>query len=710
MTVDEKSRRRQRLAAFRQEAAERLGRLNLAWIDFETKGTDPAGFLRESHTLKGEASLSGFSQVSHLVHLIEGFVKQGCDRQQRPEQQDGDLVLRGLDLVGVLLLAEPESSSPEAAAFAEEIRAFMSRQSDEGSAPQLAAPAAITKPAPARREASVRITSEKIDRLRGVVSDMLLSHIRHRQLVRELHVIREAATENQADAVSLDEPMAYKWAQMVNGLAGIESRLREESHGMSRVVGELDSTTRELRMTPLWTLLDGFSVPVRALARSLQREVQLQVEGEQVEVDKALLELLEEPLLHLLRNSVDHGIEPAEVRARLGKPAEATVRVAAKLLGQRLHLRVSDDGAGIDLAAVRRRVVEMNLASPVEAASAPDASIIRSIFAAGFTTRNQVTELSGRGIGLNVVLDVVEGLGGTVDVVTQPGQGTTFDIYVPITVSISRVVLFRVGMGTYGLPAASVRMLVESRSVPTQETPDGPAIRHNDGLLPLLDLVQTLDETRGTGSTARIMIAQSGADLVALHGSSDHLERELVLKPMVKFFERQPLVTSAVTLEDGTLAVVLKATELVLLARAQQAKARAATAAHPMTSGAGRTALVVEDSSIIRDIIAEALRSQGLKVLVASDGEEALGVLAAEPGVDIVLTDMEMPRLDGLGLIRAIRSRQERSDIPVVAISARGNESERRSALEAGVQIYMDKSDFNGAMLWRTLGPLVVRP
>jgi chemotaxis protein histidine kinase CheA len=194
--------------------------------------------------------------------------------------------------------------------------------------------------------------------------------------------------------------------------------------------------------------------------------------------------------------------------------------------------------------------------------------MIRSIFAAGFTTRNQVTELSGRGIGLNVVLDVVEGLGGTVEVATQLGQGTTFDIYVPITVSISRVVLFRVGMGTYVLPAASVRMLVESRSVPTQATPDGPAIRYNDALLPLLDLVQTLEETRGTGSTARIMIAQSGADLVALHGSSDHLEREVVLKPMVKFFERQPLVTSAVTLEDGTLAVVLKATELVLLARA----------------------------------------------------------------------------------------------------------------------------------------------
>jgi chemotaxis protein histidine kinase CheA len=496
---------------------------------------------------------------------------------------------------------------------------------------------------------------------------------------------------------------------MVSTLARIESRLREERFGLSRVAAELDSATRELRMTPLGTLLERFPLPLRALARSLGREVRLDVEGEQVEVDKTLLEMLEEPLLHLLRNAVDHGAEDAEARARMGKPAEATVRVAARLLGPRLHLRVSDDGSGIDLAAVRRRAAEMNLLDPGEAASAPEAQIIRTIFAAGFSTRRTVSELSGRGIGLNVVLDMVEGLGGAVEVTTQAGHGTSFDLYVPITVAISRVVLFRVGTGSYALPAVSVRALVDARSLPTLETPEGPAVRYNDALLPLLDLGKTLSETRGTGSGARIMIAQSGADLVALHGSSDHLEREVVLKPMVKFFERQPLVTAAVTLEDGTLAMVLKPTELMLLARTQQAKARAAAAQPVAASGAGRTALVVDDSPVVRGIIAEALRAYGLNVLVASDGEEALGVLASQPGVDIVLTDMDMPRLDGLGLVRAIRNRQQRGDIPVVAISTRGSEGEKRSALEAGVQAYIDKSDFNQTLLWQTVSPFVVR-
>jgi two-component system chemotaxis sensor kinase CheA len=711
--IDQEARRQKRLETFRQVVAERVGRLNLAWIDFETKGVDPAGFLRESHTLKGEASLTGFLEVSRLVHLIEGFVKLVRDRRQGPDQRAGDLVLRGLDLITALVQAEPGAWPSEATALVAEVQALLTRGEAEANPILLASstPSLVPiRPAPPRREASVRIASEKIDRLPGVVSDMLLSHVRCRQLARELHHIHETAAEAQeAFGSAQDDHVAHKWEFVVNGLAGIEFRLREESHALSRVVAELDSATRELRMTPLRTLLERYPVPLRALARSLSRQVRLHIEGEQVEVDKALLERLEEPLLHLLRNAVDHGIEDPETRKRLGKPAEATVRVVASVAGQRLHLQVSDDGAGIDQAAVRRRAVEMNLLDVAQAESAPEAQIIRSIFAAGLSTRGQVTELSGRGIGLNVVLDAVESLGGTVDVTTQVGQGTTFDIYVPITVAISRVVLFRVGMGTYGLPASSVRALVDARSVPTVERPDGPAVSYNDALLPLLDLGKALDETRGTGANTRIMIAQSGADLVALHGSSDHQEREVVLQPMVKFFERQPLVTAAVTLEDGTLAMVLKATELVLLARGQQAKARALAREPLAPSGSGCVALVVDDSPLVRDIVAETLRSYGLHVLVASDGEEALAVLAAQPGVDIVLTDMDMPRLDGLGLVRAIRSGAKGQNVPVVAISMRGNESEKRIAMEAGVQAYIDKSDFSQALLWRTVSPFVVR-
>ncbi len=706
MAGDPAARRQRRIEAFRQVAAERVGRLHLSWIDFESKGGDAAAFLRESHTLKGEASLIGFAQISHLVHALEGYVKWLRTRAERSQPQAGDRVIRALELVGRMVQAEPEAESAEAAAWLAEIQALVSVQSkaDEGK-PASAPPTRVT--ASSHRE--VRVAAEKIDRLRRAVSDVLLSHVRARQLARELRHVRDMAVEVQSLALCAhDEELDHRCARVVNGLTSLEAKLRDESHSLARAVAEIDGATRELRMTPLWTLFERFPVPMRALARSLGRQVRLDTVGDQVEVDKTLLEMLEEPLLHLLRNAIDHGAEDPSVRLAAGKPVEVSLRLHASITGQRLHLQVSDDGAGIDARAIRQRALELNLIDESVAELSSERDLLRTIFAAGFSTRRQATEISGRGIGLNVVLDVVEGLGGTVEISTQVGQGTTFHIEVPVSVAISRVVLFRVGMGTYGLPASSLRALVDARALRAADSADGPAVYFGGMVIPVLDLVPALDERRGSGTPTRMMIAQSGADLVALRGSSDHLEREVVLKPLGKFFERQPLVTSAVALEDGTLAVVLKATELVLLARRQREAARNQKGGQAaVAEGAGRVALVTDDSPVVRDIIAEALRSYGLQVLVASDGEEALAVLAEQPRVDVIVTDMDMPRLDGLGLVRAVRQIERIRQVPVVAVSMRGSEAERRAATDAGVQAFIDKSDFNQAVLWQTISPLV---
>ena len=205
---------------------------------------------------------------------------------------------------------------------------------------------------------------------------------------------------------------------------------------------------------------------------------------------------------------------------------------------------------------------------------------------------------------------------------------------------------------------------------------------------------------------ARIIIAQSGADLVALEGTTGHREREIMLKPMGKFFEKLPLFAAAVNLEEGALALVLKAAELVLLSRSR-GKGAPASLEPERQQAAGRIALLADDSPVVRDIVAQALRSYGLHVLVASDGAEALEIFAAQKHVDIVLTDIDMPRLDGLGFVRALRSRDDAKDLPVVAISMRGSEPERRAAMEAGMSAYIDKSDFNQALLWQTIRPFV---
>ena len=733
MAVDQEARRKRRVEMFRQVAAERVGKLNLMWIEFERNAGDPAIFLREAHTLKGEASLTGFVLASKLVHAIEDYVKSVRDRGQPPIERDGDVILEGLDLVQRLTQAAPEAPSLEADAFLARVVGLLGKPVDATPGPivdvtptpmhiprqasravveteaEIPPPAERSTPAPvvARKENSVRVTAEKIDHLRGMVSDLLLSRIRWRQLTRTVRQLRESveATRRAASTADGNDGLAA-WTRITAGLGDLEARLRDETHGLERFIGELDGTTRDLRMIPLATLLEHFPVPLRRLARSLDRQVHFAIEGEQVEVDKALLEILEEPLLHLLRNAIDHGVETTDERLRLGKPAEATVRIIAGVAGQRLHLRVSDDGSGIDVEVVRKRAVTTGLLDAAAAALASKREILRTIFAAGFSTRERVSEVSGRGLGLNIVLDVVENLGGKIEVETRLGRGTTFDIEVPITVAIARVVLFHVGMGTYALPAASVRSLVLASAGERNEGMDGPTVQFAGNSIPLLDLGHVLGEPLAPDAHPRIIIAQSGADLVALEGTTGHREREIMLKPMGRFFEKLPLMAAAVNLEEGALALVLKAAELVLLSRSR-GKVDPASMEPESQQAAGRVALLADDSPIVRDIVAQALRSCGLHVLVAGDGAEALEIFGAQNHIDIVLTDIDMPRLDGLGLVRALRSRQDAKDLPVVAISMRGSEPERRAAMEAGMSAYIDKSDFNQALLWRTIRPFV---
>lgn len=742
MAVDQEARRKRRIEMFRQVAADRVSKLNILWIEFERNAADPAAFLREAHTLKGEASLTGFVLVSKLVHAVEDYVKAARDRGQPPGERDGDVILEGLDIVQRLTRGAPEDPSLDGEAFVARVAGLLGKSIDATPGPVLdqtpvhvpvsparkpvdeisknaeavaaehPTAASVEKPTPppvaARKESSVRVTAEKIDNLRGMVSDLLLARVRWRQLTRTVRRLRESveSTRHAAPLVAGLEATTA-WAQITASLSDLEARLRDETHGLERFVGHLDGTTRDLRMIPLATLLEHFPVPLRQLARSLQRQVHFEIEGEQVEVDKALLEILEEPLLHLLRNAIDHGVEPTEVRLRSGKPAEATVRIAAGMVGQRLRLRVSDDGGGIDIDRVRKRAVAIGLLDAATAEAATEREILRNIFAAGFSTREQVSEISGRGIGLNIVLDVVENLGGKVDVESVLGKGTTFHIDVPITVAIARVVLFRVGMGTYALPAASVRSLVMANASDFSDGAEGPTFQFGGSSVPVLDLGAVLGEPLSPdGGHARIIIAQSGADLVALAGTTAHREREVMLKPMGKFFERLPLIAAAVNLEEGALALVLKAAELVLLSRSR-GKAVVANAESDTQRAAGRVALVADDSPVVRDIVAQALRSYGLHVVVASDGAEALELFGAQNHVDIVVTDIDMPRLDGLGLVRALRSREDAKGLPVVAISMRGSEPERRAAMDAGMSAYIDKSDFNQVLLWQTIRPFV---
>lgn len=687
MAQDRDDPQNRRLASFRQIAAERVSRLNLAWVRFEQGSGSEVGaeFMREAHTLKGEASLVGFAAISRIAHHIETIAGPALGGSSPLDPALGDRVLEGLDLLGVLLERGPDDPAPEAAAYL----------GDSPVPREAHAPAARGEARPGLAMDSIRIATEKLEEIREIVGDLFLLHSRSKSFVAELRKARQTAAAAQHRIRGGEDQKGYD--QLGQILGGLEAVLRDHGRQIGRTATMLEATSRSMRMVPIRLLFDGYPRAVRTLARDLGKEVRLHIEGEDIEVDRAVLEAISEPLIHLLRNAIDHGMEPPDERARMGKPREGQLRLLATLIGSTLRLEVSDDGRGIDADAVRRRVVELGLVDPDQARGLGTEQIVSYVFHPGMSTVRVATQVSGRGVGLDVVAKNIEAMGGTVTVSTRLAEGTAFRLQVPISVAVTALLMFRVGSGRYALPAASVVSLVDAQKTPVVDAAAGEAIRYQGTLVPVLKLDELLGEPAPAehgARGARVILVESAGTLVAIAGTHSHQRLEAVLKGASEVFRHDRLLGAAAPLDDGTLALVLKPGELLAATRGGAPQAKAA----PAQRG-GNTVLVVDDSPVIRDLLCEALRSHGLRVLEAGDGEEALAMLAAHPEVRLLVTDVEMPRLDGIGLIREVRLHHGRQ-LPALVVSMRGTDQDKKRALDVGADGYLVKSDFTQAGLW----------
>lgn len=725
-----------RLEAFRGVAEERVVRMNLGWIQFEQGELAALNeLLREAHTLKGECSLMGFASVGGLIHAVEDALaplREGGIPDA--SGQLGDDVLDAFDHVLVAIAGEsgplapevlalqarlsgestgPQSETPESTAVASTLT--VSEKSQATPTPSQAAPEAHKAPnntnggkpgngsksgAAGRQVDRIRVTADKLDRMRDAVGELLLARIRLSASATELRKARELLESYQA-SISADNAEAARLSTtMIELLGGIEVRLSQDDFNLDRLITELEATSRELRMVPLGTLFEKYPRAVRTLAKKLNKSVRLEMAGENLEIDRAVLEHLDEPLLHLVRNAVDHGLESSKDRVAAGKSEVGVLSLTADVEGRTLRIVVADDGGGIDPAGVRGRAVELGIVNAEEAAVMEDQELLRLLFASGMSTRRNVTQVSGRGIGLDVVQTHMESVGGAVMVTTSHGQGTAFELTVPITVAISSVLLMRIGRGRYALAARSVVTVVDAHHFPVIDTIHGPSVRFEERLIPILAVDELLGET-GTelvgNVQVRLVILRTAGGMAALSGTTEHIEREAVMKAAGPVLDRDPVVRAVVPLEDGSLALVLKASELL------GAALRGGRMEVGPTAVQLKTVVVADDSPVIRDLVAEALRSHGLRVLEAADGLEALELVEEHPDVDLVVTDVEMPRMDGVGLITELRKRPGRR-IPAVVVSMRGSDSDKAKAVAAGADAYLVKTDFSHQGLWAMVG------
>jgi chemotaxis protein histidine kinase CheA len=449
---------------------------------------------------------------------------------------------------------------------------------------------------------------------------------------------------------------------------------------------------------------------VRDLAASLDKRARLELEGEDTELDKLLVEALDEPLMHLVRNAVDHGIEPPAARAAAGKPAEGLIRIAAAHRGNQVEIRVSDDGRGLDPARLSAKAVERGLVTQAEAEAMDERAAHELIFRPGFSTAAQVSEVSGRGVGMDAVRQtIVARLKGTIEVHSTTGQGSAFVLKLPLTLAIIQVIVARAGGETFAIPLDVVKrvLVVAPGDVAMIGDREVCVVRGQHVPLIRLDAVLELDE--GDGGLLQLVLVEYGPGRQSYALVCDHLvgKREIVIKSLGPLLASVPCAAGATLLADR-VALILDVPAIIRRALDRPA---GPTAPHRRatpradTARSGGQVLVVEDSDTVREAMRRLLAEAGYAVTVAVDGQHGLE-LARSRRFDLISTDVVMPRLDGYELTRALRAMPEYADAPIIMVTSMGERIDRVRGFDAGVDEYITKPH-DRAQLLRTVRKLL---
>jgi two-component system sensor histidine kinase and response regulator WspE len=464
-------------------------------------------------------------------------------------------------------------------------------------------------------------------------------------------------------------------------------------------------------MRPFADAVPRFPRMIRDLGRTLGKPTRLEIIGEATQVDRDVLEKLDAPLGHLLRNAVDHGIESPAKRLAAGKAAEGTIRLEARHTAGMLQILVSDDGAGIDLGVLRESIVERKLATAEFARTLSEPELLEFLFLPGFTLKNTVTEISGRGVGLDAVLDMVKQLRGTVRVTSQVGSGSRFVLQLPLTLSVVRTLLAEVGGEFYAFPLAYI---ARTFSLPRGqiEMLEGRQLFDFEGrAVGLVDASQVLGgaPSPASGECASIVVIGESANSYGLMVDRFLGERELVVRPLDARLGKVKDIAAAALMEDGSPVLIVDVEDLrrsVEKLISTGGLSKLACAADTQTGKARKRVLVVDDSLTVRELERKLLDSRGYEIEVAVNGME--GWNAVRTGnFDLVVTDIDMPRMDGIELVCLIRKDPNLKSLPVMIVSYKDREEDRRRGLEAGADYYLTKGSFHDETLVRAVIDLI---
>ena len=480
---------------------------------------------------------------------------------------------------------------------------------------------------------------------------------------------------------------------------------------IGRLTSDVQDRFMRMRMVPLANLATRLHRVVRVTADRLGKQVDLVLEGEQIEMDKTALEELAGPLEHLLRNAVDHGIENEHLRRNAGKRPRGQVTIRAYYLGTHVVVEVSDDGRGLDATAIRQRAVAVGLYSEAEAAALSDSAAFDLAFRPGFSTAREITDISGRGVGLDVVKGAVTRMKGAIQIESRPGEGTTFHLRLPMSLAILRVLMVKARGEIYAVPLGAVTRILRLEPGQLEQVGSQQILRLDDKVLPALRLSEALggqaEARSGKASDPAaeperppVLVVDLGGSQAALVVDELLLAREVVVKTLGSLIRKVKGVTGATIRGDGGIVLIVNPPEL--FDNSRTGGGTSANSGRTWSRPARQTGLdilVVDDSVSVRRVLTNLLQNHGGRPTAAKDGLEALEILQSGKLFDGVLLDMEMPRMDGYELLTTLRGQAAFADLPVVMLTSRSAEKHRRKAFDLGANDYLVKPYQDEALL-----------
>jgi two-component system chemotaxis sensor kinase CheA len=729
------------LATFVAELEEQIRAMNADLLALEGNPTDAErlrSVFRVAHTLKGAARAAGVPPVEQACHALETLLAEARDGRLPLGPEEFALLFSAADALG-----DAGKRLQDGRALGDAPIAAL-RDRLQGGKPGKRRQATPSAPPPdppppeereergergergERRETGdgqVRVEAVKLDALLAATGQLFVTGSRVASRPAELEAFHDAAARSATEwrrtgrrlRLALERSGAP--SALTQAVNGMEANLRQLLHDAGRLAAgaasdaralaqatdEVSGRVRRLRMRPFSEACEALPRVVRDLATTAGKEVELAVLGGEVAVDRAVLDGVRDALLQLVRNAVDHGIEPPAERARAGKPGRGTVTVAAALRGDRLTITVSDDGAGLDVPAVRTQLERRGLAVPPD-----ERELVRALFEGGLSTRAEATAISGRGVGLDIVRAATERIRGTVHVDWVQGRGTTFTLECPPTLATIRTLLAAVGPQLVAFPMTHIERLLRVRPEEIKHAEGRDVIATAAVPVPLVALARLLPPLVARPAAGRlpVILLRVGERRLAVAVDELVAEQEIVLRPLGRGRQPLPHVSGAAILGTGRIALVLNPVAIVAAGLVLGAGPGLAIAEAKPAGRVKRRILVVDDSITTRTLEQSVLEAAGYDVLTAVDGADGWKVLQ-ERGADLVVADVEMPRMDGFALCEAIRASKRFKELPVVLVTALEAPEHRARGLEAGADAYLGKSSFDQQTLLDTISQLL---